>query len=582
MNRPAGPNERRFGASFFVSGQGDALSVAGAALLAIAMLLPVGDAPWYSFWREWTAASAVLLLVFGLMRNLQRQGQGLLWRPTSLPAAALALAALCWLQYATGLLPWRADAVLASLYLAGFALCALVAQSLDGDRRARALDLLAAAFAATALLSSPLAVLQWLGHLTLDMGIKVAGGRPVAHMEQANLLCSLSIQGALGLWRLAARGHVRPGVAAVLLLPILTTVVLTQSRVAWLVAMMLLLVVAWRRDLLSWRAQGRRLAIAMAVVLCAFLLLPTLDGLLGLSGTTLAERASGGRRPAAWMLFADAISMRPIWGWGVLNNGAAQFEVALRHVSLDWYFSSAHDLPLDLMLWFGVPVGLATSAALFWAALQRLRAASDTPLLLSALSAAALLVHALVEFPLHYAYFLLPLGLLLGATGSNSSAAPPSSAAATQRMPLLLIPPALVLAVLASDYVKLTDVRPVRATDPTTLRDVLSAQVAPPEVLLLEHLQALHRMATVPLEPGVGSAALQASRQAMLRFPMAAVIERHALAAGISGDAADAAATLLRLCRFEPARHCEGSQEAWEVWRDRWPQLPAWPAPAAP
>jgi hypothetical protein len=154
----------------------------------------------------------------------------------SIPVLAIGLAMLCWFQLAGGRVPYLSDAVLASLYLSAFGICALVAGSLPAAERDVLADRLAACMAGAALVSVPLAVLQWVGLLRLDMDMPVMGGRPVAHMEQANLLCSLLIQGLLGVWRLAERRRLGAPAALALGAPVLLTIVLTQSRVAWVVA----------------------------------------------------------------------------------------------------------------------------------------------------------------------------------------------------------------------------------------------------------------------------------------------------------------------------------------------------------
>ncbi len=66
----------------------------------------------------------------------------------------------------------------------------------------------------------------------------------------------------------------------------------------------------------------------VVVVVVATLLLPFLDAHVGLAGASLADRTSGGRRPAVWALFLDAVSVHPWVGWGVLQNGVAQYALA--------------------------------------------------------------------------------------------------------------------------------------------------------------------------------------------------------------------------------------------------------------
>ena len=556
----------------------------GAALLAIALLLPVGDAPWYSFWREWTAAIAVLLIVLAAVSTLRARAEPVTVSIRSIPVLAIGLAALCWFQLASGRVPYLSDAALASLYLSAFGICALVAGSLPSVERDALADRLAACMAGAALASVPLAAFQWVGLLRLDMDMPVMGGRPVAHMEQANLLCSLLIQGLLGVWRLAERRRLGASAASALGVPILLTIVLTQSRVAWIVAIVVLLVVAWRRDLFGWRNGKRVVFAAISVVIVGTLLLPWLDTFLGLKGASLGERVSEGRRPAAWLLFIDA-AMTHFWtGWGVLQNGATQFAMADRHPSLGYSFSSAHNFIIDLMVWFGVPIGLIAGASMVWALVRRIRRASSSATLVTTLGIAALLLHGLVELPLHYAYFLLPLGLMFGVTRCSD----PGRDGAALRVPIQArtLLPALSLAVasmlglLGSEYIRITNARPVLAVDKPTRHLMLIAELAPPDVVLLDQLRAYHAFAALPLARGATAAELEAARVAMQRTPLPTSIERYALLTGINGRQAEAQEALLRLCKFETVALCARSQRAWPVWRQQWPELPLWPTQA--
>ena len=560
---------------------------AGTALLAAALLLPVGDAPWFSFWREWAAALAVLLIVLDGASRLRAAGRSLHIPLLSLPTMCLGLAAVAIVQCTVGTVPFHGDALIVASEFTAFALCMGIAQSLDADDRAMLADRMATALLIAALVSVPIAIGQWLGWLTLDLGIHVAAGRPVAHMEQTNLLCTLEILGALGAWRLAERGKL-PRRALWLIQPsLLAVMVLTQSRVALLAGGAIVLACLWRRRALAMPPRAAWLVVlAVCSVLVGMLLLPLLDQHLGLTGATLQERTSAGRRPLLWKMMIEAVLQHPWAGWGALQNGAAQYALAPGYPSLAWSFSSAHDLPLDVMLWFGAPLGLLASATLGLAALRRLAIANSLPAFITMLSVLALLLHALVELPLHYLYFSLPLALMLGSSaGGNDDEA---NAAASRRfalrlplktkpvLPLLATAPALLLAALAHEYIALSDVRPLLDIDPASNHLVLGAQAPVPEVQLLDQLQAFHRFAAVPMQAGVSAAELDAMRAPMLRFTFAPSIERYAHVMALNGRRDQAMEALARLCKFQTEVQCEGAEDAWATWQELGQPLPDW------
>ncbi len=556
------------------------IDVLGSGMLGVALLLPVGDGPWFSFWREWTAAIAVLLILLGALARLRHQGAAVRVAAVSLPSAAFLLATLPWLQWLGGVQFYRGDAVLVSAYLLAFALCVAVAQSLAAADRAALADRLAAAMLFAAACSVPLAVLQWLGWLRLDLGMKVAAGRPVAHMEQTNLLCSLMIQGVLGAWRLCERGRLGRIPFGVLALIFLLTADLTQSRVAWLVLVAAGAAVIWRSNSLELRKRVVLIVGAAVIVGVGAIAVPWIDGQLGFTGLALGDRVSGGRRPDAWLLFLDAARLHPWVGWGALQNGAAQFAVAPAHPPLFWLFTSAHDVVLDLVVWFGIPIGVGAGVALIIAVFLRLSRAPDAAAFTTALAIMALLLHGLVELPLQYTYFLFPMGLMMGTVNGLEP-----GVARAWRLPLntqagfatLAIAPALLLMLLARDYIPLSDTRPVLILDRAAQHASLNASADVPDAVLLDQLQAFHAFAAHPVTSGLAADVVASLRKPMLRFPSAPSQELYARFMALNGHPAQAIDALQRGCAFMMPLQCDESRSAWAYWRSEGEPLPAWP-----
>jgi hypothetical protein len=557
------------------------MDIAGAAMLTLALLLPVGDAPWVSFWREWAASIATLVIVLGAVGRLRAERATLRLELLSLPGLALGLAVVPWLQWLAGIEFYRGDAMLVSAYLVAFACCICIAQSIADEERRRLADRLAFAMLVAALCSLPLAVLQWAGLLRLDLGMAVAAGRPVAHMEQTNLLCSLLIQGLLGAWRLHSRGRLGSGCLSAIAVGLLLTMDLTQSRVAWLV--LAAVAIAWisRRKALGLPMCHAWMLCGSAVILAGGLIaMPWIDGKLGLTGVALADRLTGGRRPDAWALFLDAVTVHPWVGWGALQNGAAQFAMALRHPELFWLFSSAHDVVLDLMIWFGAPLGLLAGGTLFVAVILRVRQAPDAPSLLTAMSAVALLMHGLVELPLQYTYFLFPLGLMIGLVGPVKRVGTRAfsfrlKGVATFAMVSMV--PTLFLALLAADYVPLSDVRPFMDYDKPADHMLLGAAGDVPDVYLLDQLQAFHIFSAQQAAAGLTANTLTGLRKPLLRFPFAPSQEHYAHIMAINGHEAEASDALKRSCKFMTVPQCNENHRAWKIWRELGQPLPAWP-----
>ena len=111
----------------------------------------------------------------------------------------------------------------------------------------------------------------------------------------------------------------------------------------------------------------------------------------------------------AWILFIDAISQRPWFGYGFNQSALAQMEVAVNHPNLFGVFTFAHNIFLDLIIWCGIPIGIALIGFIILWLFKNLNQVSNPE---NALLMMMLLVvgnHAMFEMPLYYAYFLLQI-----------------------------------------------------------------------------------------------------------------------------------------------------------------------------
>ena len=114
-----------------------------------------------------------------------------------------------------------------------------------------------------------------------------------------------------------------------------------------------------------------------------------------------------------WHQMLLAISKEPLWGYGWNQVSVAQLSVYLEYPTLEWTEHS-HNIILDLLIWNGIPIGILiiTFFSMWLWRLSLLAKSLEVFITLSMIG--VLVVHAMLEFPLEYAFFLLPLGLLLG------------------------------------------------------------------------------------------------------------------------------------------------------------------------
>ena len=326
-------------------------------------------------------------------------------------------------------------------------------------------------------------------------------GRAVGNLRQANHLSSLLLWGVIAsigliessrrptqveavsnnalILRTPASSRLAPRLLAIGLIGVLVYgVVLTASRTG-LVGVGLLAL---------WGLSDKRLSRG-----CRWLLLATpLIYAVGWGGMAwwaqAAEQSFGGQQRLAegdisgsrFRIWADALHLiaRHPWtgvGWGNFNFAWSLTPFPNRHTA---FFDHTHNLPLQLAVELGVPMALLICGLLLWALWQAwLQALAAAPAESAAGRCAVMMLvliglHSMLEYPLWYAYFLLPTafiwGYALGLPAANTSSKPlalksepsPEQAAPRRSWPLATAGALCVAGAVFSvfDYLRVADI----------------------------------------------------------------------------------------------------------------------------
>jgi O-antigen ligase len=410
------------------------LPALGAALLACALppLLAYNQPPSSTLLNQCLAVSLWGALVAVLApRVWPVRGGSLLGALALLAAAALASGVL-------GALP--AGLMLSALGLLGVAalLVVVFAAVAECDDGSTVWLCLATGLMVAGALSAGVALVQvfapqwadgnWIAHSGLP-------GRAVGNLRQPNHLCSLLTWGLLATACLLDRGAISRAMAWPLSAVMVFAIELSASRTG---AVGLALVAAW--GLLDRRLSGRTRVLLVA----APLLWVVSYGAMTLYGHWSAQaygaaarlasgEAAGGDSPNSrlriWANALQLIAQQP-WlgvGWGEFNVAWSLTAFPGRPTA---FFDHTHNLPLHLLAELGVPLAIAVMALLglaLWQGWRRARAAGGehgTTAMTAWMMVVLISVHSMVEYPLWYAYFLLPAacawGYALGNPGAQS------------------------------------------------------------------------------------------------------------------------------------------------------------------
>lgn len=542
----------------------------GSVMLLAAWLAPNHYLPWTSFHGE--AAAFAALCFFCLGRALQP-------RPAPLGAwvlLPLALIALVAGQWATGQVLYGGDALLSAMYLAGTVLAAWLGTATQDQRDPDPLTSLAGLTVAAAGLSTLLGVLQWLG-MEQALGIFAAERGPdlrvYANLGQPNHLGTLCVMGiALAAW-LWVQGRVHRWQFVALLAWLSLGLTLSESRSGLVSALAVGALWLWN---------GRRIGGLRNTVLAwwaglagGYLLLPRVNEWLLIARTRDVQLQDDNSRFTMWGQALTAIREAPWLGHGWRQSMLAMKQAAPQvpgHLATDY----AHNFALDLLIWVGVPLGLALLAVAAWWLLRAwLRLAGERELFLFA-PLLPFLVHSFFEFPFAYAYFLFPVAWLAGALGA-SQAARRAPAAPRRRRDLRLVLfggglafGALGLAI-AMEYVQAEEDYRVMRFELRRVGRTPDGYEAP-DLVLLTQLKELLEVGRIEARPGLPPDTIRRMGNASERNGWATLDLTYAAALGLNGQPGEATR---RLAQLPAVYGKQSAQQAFDLFRAEQARYPA-------
>lgn len=391
-------------------------------LISLAWLSPDHAFPWLTFSSEMLSFAAVLSLMAGLSDQN--------FRVSKIQWLALPITIIPLLQWMCGLVLDFSSALLFSFYLLAFWLVTVAGYNLALQTdRAKLFTRICYVLFITSVISSVIAILQWFNldqHIYGVMEMRNSN-RPFANFAQPNNMSTFLVMGLMACLYLFEQQKFKKSFLILASVLILFAIVLSQSRTAWVVC--LFFIGYWTYQ--SYRHQVRLRISYMLLWVVTFAvmiaILPIINNFISALGATqivetasVAERATSGYlRFEIWTQMLLAIQQHPLSGYGWGQTSLAQLTVFNLHPSHEWV-TSGHNILLDIIVWNGLPLGLLIIGFMACWILWLNYKAKSLESIIALLMVGAILIHALLEFPLRYAYFLFPLGFLLGFVQSQS------------------------------------------------------------------------------------------------------------------------------------------------------------------
>ncbi len=537
--------------------------------LPLAVLLP-GH---YGLWRDFNQQVLTAVVGASLAVALVRAGGVGRWGFPRPAQVALLLALVMFFSFAIRENVYVSDLVLSALYLGIFALFVGMGFRTSEGYGRNVVDAYWSGWLFVAVASVFIQLMQWQGITWLGIWINdYAGwgaGRPYGNLAQPNQLAVVQCLGLVALARLSGRRHLGAGLSGLMGLLLLCGITMTQSRGGLVLAFLVALYAGFvsKGALLNGRHWLGLVCVAPLLPM-AWVWVRLNDALyfsVGFSDIQARVRDNG--RQLNWPALWHAIQEKPWSGWGWQRVSEAQSYAASHGYPSFEQIANSHNIVLDLMIWAGVPVAMVVSGYFVWWFLDRTRKARDRD---SAVMLSGVLViggYAMVEYPLEYLYFLMPLGLMVGFVEHGL-------VYSVVRIKWYSVPAVLVVMLsiggwVVAEYLVVNEADYASRMALARMGSQAGERIPAPDVVLLDAHRDFHDFRFSLARPGMSDADLYEMRRVVDRFPIAPALFRMALAEALNGNPKAAEARLKALCNTAYARTCDEAAENWRALGER-------------
>ena len=383
----------------------------------LSILLPYHGVPWVTFESELFA----LFSLFSLLGLCLYQNNKI----PKLNLFILCIALIPLIQYLCGQVIYLSNAVLTCSYILTLFFSIFTGFNLSQNQNYKKyiFKFITYSFFVIGLVSASFVILQWLGlshYLSLYI-TDVTGSRPYANMRQPNNLAIFMIISLFSALYLKEKKNIPLYVIIPGIILILGAIALTQSRTAWVVFILLLIYVSCKRNMTEMIVVRKNIYLTSFVFFIFVFCLPSIGFFLKdilhlniLNISNASDRASSGYlRLDLWQQAYYAILNQPWIGFGWNQTSIAQITIFDMHPNHEWV-GSFHNIVFDQLVWNGLPLGILILVYSMYLLYTLEKSCSSLESMIAMMMIFAVVIHSVFEFPLHYLYFIVPFGFLIG------------------------------------------------------------------------------------------------------------------------------------------------------------------------
>ncbi|WP_151832220.1 PglL family O-oligosaccharyltransferase [Acinetobacter ursingii] len=497
-------------------------------VICFSFLLPNHYYPWVSAYQDFSSF-LVLIIIFAIFFKKQ-----LVLDLNFLFLLLISLVPL--IQILFHKIYFLGDSLIAFIYIASFSFTYVLALNLGRKNSiAPYLCFISNIFIFSSVVSLYIILKQWL--LLTNGGIWMAdlppNGRPFANFGQPNNCATFLCMGLLACLYLYEKKYINQVCGVLLTSFILFGITLTQSRTAWAFTLAFLIWWFWKTRYFQARLSKYSVFYFVGIFLFFIFTVPYISDSLGVTNTTdaVTRASSGYLRIPMWHQMLLAIKEQPLWGYGWNQVSVAQLSVYLDYPTTEWTEHS-HNILLDLLIWNGIPLGILIIGFFIWWLYRLSQLAISVEAFITLSMVGAVLVHAMLEYPLDYAFFLLPVGFLLGLVQAQDKTIKIIEIPRTVVASLWVIFVVLYIWIFVEYQIIEKDVQLVRfeALNIGTLH----AEHDAPDVILLTQLREQIRFIRTPPKENMTLDQLDWMRKVAYRYSTSAALYRYAQALALN------------------------------------------------
>lgn len=525
----------------------------GFVLLVLSWMQPLHLLPWVS-WHSEVLAFAAVLWLFGvelLMRRTDCQKYIALPYVAVVPAVFAAFAAV---QFASGQIQFFGDALVVCLYASLCAIATVVGFAW-GVRKEPAegswspLSQLAIAILVGAVASVFVAVVQsfqvieYSGLIYLPQEYR----RPGGNLAQPNQFATLVLLGFASLVYLLESKKIRNQLAATICFVLALGISISESRTGLLGFLALAVWWFYKRVPIGFKFHLPTVwlsGFAFAILVWVWPVFITFFHTGGSGDITLDVGTSrpSSLRLVIWPQLLEAAAAHSWFGWGIRRVSAAHNSVLHQYQHGEPY-TYAHNLVLELVIWFGFPIALLLLGLLAYWVWHRVKKTQTLVQWYCIALAIPFAVHSMLEFPFAYAYLLVPIMFAVGALEANL--APERNIRLKRNVVAMSVTTVTAIMICTVvEYILIEEDFRVARFEALRIGKT-SSQYQRPDIHLLTQLDAMLVATRAVPSPDMQKSEIELLRKSAMRFPWTAIQNRYALALALNGSPEEAIRQLL-------------------------------------